>query len=99
MVIQSHGRFLTIVPLLLGAAAARSQEPPATPAPELTSAEKQFQEMLNNVTLTGYFTVGDSAETHEDRYVIERVTKVKDELWKFDARIQYLSLIHISEPT
>jgi hypothetical protein len=56
---------------------------------ELTPAEKQFQESLTNVTLVGYFTSGDSAELKEDRYVIERVTKVKDDTWKFEARIQF----------
>lgn len=73
-----------LVSLFLSGLAA-AQETPV----ELTPAEKQFQEMLNNVTLTGYFTVGDSGETHEDRYIIERVSKVKDDQWKFDARIQY----------
>jgi len=59
------------------------------PAPELTAAEKQFQESMADVTLVGYFTSGDKAELKEDRYVIERVSKVGDDLWKFEARIQY----------
>src|ERR1700733_13325394 len=61
----------------------------APPPLELNEAEKQFQEALNNVTLVGYFTQGDSAELHDDKYVIERVTKVKEDTWKFEARIQY----------
>lgn len=71
--------------------AALSQTPAAAPPmqPELTAAEKQFQDMLTNVTLTGYFTVGDSGETHEDRYIIKSVTKGKDDQWTFDAQIQY----------
>lgn len=56
---------------------------------EMTPQEKQFQEMLNNVTLTGFFTVGDNAETREDKYVIERVTKIKEDVWKFEARVLY----------
>ncbi len=44
----------------------------AAPAPELNAAEKAFQQSLDNVTLTGWFTVGDSGETKEDRYTIER---------------------------
>ena len=32
---------------------------------------------------------GASVETHEDRYIVERVTKVKDDVWKFEARIRY----------
>ena len=61
----------------------------APPPLELNAAEKQFQEALNNVTLIGYFTQGDGAELHDDKYVIERVTKVKEDTWKFEARIQY----------
>ena len=61
----------------------------APPPLELNDAEKQFQDAMNNVTLIGYFTQGDSAELHEDRYVIERVIKIKEDTWKFQARIQY----------
>ncbi len=61
----------------------------APPALELNAAERQFQESLNNVTLIGYFTQGDGAELRDDKYVIERVTKVKEDTWKFEARIQY----------
>lgn len=67
-------------------ALAQDAVPPPIP---LNTAEKQFQEALNNVTLIGYFTQGDGAELHDDKYVIERVTKVKEDTWKFEARIQY----------
>ena len=56
---------------------------------ELTPLEKQFQDSMTNVTLTGFFTVGDGGETKEDRYTIERVVKIKEDVWNFDARIQY----------
>jgi hypothetical protein len=75
---------LFVLPLL-----AFAQNPPAAPEVQLTAAERQFQESLSNVTFTGYYAQGDSAQLHEDRYVIERVSKVKDDLWKFEARIQY----------
>jgi len=61
----------------------------APPPVELNDAEKQFQEAMNNVTLIGYFTQGDGAELHEDKYIIERVIKIKEDTWKFQARIQY----------
>lgn len=61
----------------------------APPPLALNDAEKQFQEALHDVTLVGYFTEGDGAELHDDKYVIERVTKVKEDTWKFEARIQY----------
>ena len=64
-----------------------AQEPPA--AIEMTPAEKDFQAAMTNVTLTGFFTVADSNETHEDKYTIEKAVKIKADLWAFDARIQF----------
>ena len=61
----------------------------SVPAVEMTAAEKEFQQMMSNVVLVGYFTVGDGKELHDDRYVIDGVTKVRDGLWKFAARVQY----------
>jgi hypothetical protein len=68
---------------ILLAAAAWAQEP------ALNDAEKKFQDSMANVTLVGYFTSGDKAELKEDKYTIDRVTKVKEDMWKFEARIQY----------
>ena len=59
------------------------------PVLEMTPAEKDFQAAMTNVTLTGFFTVADSNETHEDKYTIEKVVKIKPDVWSFDARIQY----------
>lgn len=73
--------------LLLAAATAFAQE--AAPPPELTPAEKVFQDAMVNVKLVGHYTLGDSAELHDDSYTIVRVTKVKQDSWKFEARIQY----------
>jgi len=56
---------------------------------ELTAAEKQFQATLENVTLAGFYSLGGNSQLKEDRYVIERVSKLGDDLWKFEARIQY----------
>jgi thiosulfate/3-mercaptopyruvate sulfurtransferase len=58
-------------------------------AVELNAAEKRFQESMTGVTLTGFFTVGDSGETHEDRYTIGKIAKIGDDLWNFDASIKY----------
>ena len=74
--------------LLAGLILALMTQQPA-PAVEMTAAEKEFQQTMTNVTLVGYFTVGDGKELRDDRYVIDRVTKVKDGLWQFVARIQY----------
>ena len=74
--------------LLFSALFALAQD--AAPAPvEMNDVEKQFQEAMNNVTLIGFFTQGDTAELHDDKYVIERVIKIKEDTWKFQARIQY----------
>ena len=59
------------------------------PAVEMTPVEKEFQQMMSNVVLVGFFTLGDGTELHDDRYVIEGVSKVKDGLWRFAARVQF----------
>jgi hypothetical protein len=59
------------------------------PAVEMNAAEKQFQESMTNVTLTGFFTVGDTGETHEDKYTIGKIAKIGPDLWNFDASIKY----------
>jgi hypothetical protein len=79
---------MRLVLFLMTAGVAMAQDA-APPPMELNATEKQFQEALNNVTLIGFFTQGDTAELHDDKYVIERVTKVKEDIWKFEARIQY----------
>lgn len=58
-------------------------------AEELTPAEKLFQEQMANVVMAGFYSQGDKAELKEDRYVIERISKLKDDIWKFEARVQY----------
>ena len=60
-------------------------------AQELTPAEKSFQDSMVNIALVGFYTDGDKADLYEDRYVIERVSKVagKEDMWKFEARVQY----------
>ena len=63
-------------------------QPPA-PAVEMTPVEIEFQQTMAKVIMVGFFTVGDSTELHDDRYVIEGVTKVKDGLWRFAARVQF----------
>src|SRR5215467_5880374 len=57
--------------------------------PELTEAEKQFQDSMVNVKLVGYYTLGDKTDLHEDSYVIEKVSKISTDTWKFNASILY----------
>jgi hypothetical protein len=67
--------------------ASTTQQP--APAVEMTPVETQFQQMMSNVILVGFFTMGDNTELHNDRYVIDGVTKVKDGVWRFAARVQF----------
>src|SRR5262245_4888165 len=63
---------------------------PAAPAPvELSPAEQAFLQTMTDVVLEGFFTVGDGTELHPDRYEITSVMKVKEGLWRFNARVQY----------
>ena len=80
---------MLLLTLSLVALLAQDSSPAPQPAVEMNDAEKQFQASLTNVTLTGFFTTGDSAETHEDKYTIEKLIKTKAGVWNFDARIQY----------
>jgi hypothetical protein len=60
----------------------------------LTGVERRFAERMRNVTLIGSFTV----EGHEDRvprpdrYEIGSVEKVGDDLWRFKATMQGVSV-------
>ena len=74
---------------LLAVSCFAQETAPQPPAMELSPVEKKFQEQMSGVTMTGYFTVGDSAETKPDLYNIDKVVKIKDGVWNFSARIKY----------
>jgi hypothetical protein len=57
-------------------------------APTLNDAEKKFQATMENVTLVGYYTFGDSADLKADQYRVEHITKVKEDTWNFEARFK-----------
>src|SRR5258708_19769123 len=75
---------LRLAPLLLIVSAMAQESRPA-----LTVAEKEFEQSMSGVTLNGHFTRQDGSGLREEKYGIEKVTKVKDGLWRFDARFQY----------
>ena len=60
----------------------------------LTDLERAFTERMQNVTLVGQFTIEgrESLGGRPERYEIERVTKVGDSDWRFDARITYADI-------
>src|SRR5260370_27501743 len=74
-------RFVPIV-LVAGALAQESQ-------PTLNPLEKEFEQSMSGVTLAGHFTRQGGAGLSDDKYNIDKVTKIKDDLWRFDTRIQY----------
>lgn len=53
----------------------------------LTDLERQFTERMRDVTLVGSFTVDGSGDLtpREDRYHIESVRKIGDDVWQFRA--------------
>lgn len=75
-----------------------SGSPPAAPAaapePDRAQLERDFASLLSNSQLVGCFTTGSQrtyAPLSEDRYTLGTVAKIpdSDDLWRFEARIQY----------
>jgi hypothetical protein len=70
-------------------------KPTAAPAAEKIAEraelEKKFSDGLSGATMDGYFTEtpGDESKPRESKYVINKVSKIKDDLWLFEARIKY----------
>ncbi len=64
----------------------------AEEAPSQEQLEKKLAETLTDATLVGQFTVvgrNDDKPLAQDRYSLGTVKKLKDDLWSFEARIQY----------
>ncbi len=60
---------------------------------ELTQEEleQRFADQLTGATLVGSFTIvgQDDKPPHQERYELDKVEKVRDDLWTFTARIKY----------
>jgi hypothetical protein len=82
---------IVLASLVAAASMAAQQAGPPAPTPEapMNAAEKQFRETMSDVTLKGFFTSGDSADTHEDGYTIGKITKIGEDLWNFEATIEH----------
>jgi hypothetical protein len=79
-------RILTLM-LSLVLAAGCARKPPADRTADL---EKRFQEMMSGVTLVGHSTrLNREGLFGEERYVIDKVSKLAGDTWLFHARIQY----------
>jgi hypothetical protein len=67
-------------------------EQAAAKSPTQAELDKRFQETLTDATLSGHFTDQSkpgAALPKEEKYTIKSVTKAKDDIWVFQARIQY----------
>lgn len=52
--------------------------------------EQKFQQMMSGVTLIGHsVSLNDERTAGEEKYVIEKVSKLSGETWLFHVRIQY----------
>ena len=81
---MTSARLATIL-LFLYAGCAR--KPSADPRADL---EQKFQQMMSGVTLIGHSaSVKDESTAGEEKYIIEKVSKLGGETWLFNARIQY----------
>jgi len=77
-------RRILVIALLAAAGCSRKD-----PASAQAALEKQFEESLSGATLVGRFTAGKSTDLAEDKYTIQKVSKVAGETWLFHTRIQY----------
>lgn len=67
---------------------------PVVEPASLSEAERAFAERMRNVTLVGSFTVAgrEGRTPRDDRYEIESVEKIGDDLWRFNARMDCCGL-------
>ena len=77
-------------------AQARKESPPAAPVadagkPTREDLEKAFAEKMSGATLVGHFTdrTRRGAPLKEEKYTLGKVSKLRDDYWRFEARIQY----------
>jgi hypothetical protein len=57
--------------------------------PDRAALEKQFEESLTGATLVGSSTRGSKPGLSEEKYTIQKVSKLQGDTWLFHARIQY----------
>jgi hypothetical protein len=60
-------------------------------AVDQAARDKKFEEMLSGAVLTGNYTSGQKnpGPLKEDKYTIEKVSKLQGDVWLFNVRIQY----------
>ena len=81
---------LLLVPTLHGDDALLLPKPSVVP--DQSTLDKQFEKTMSGATLQGTFTVSgrdDGQPLKEEKYTISKVSKLKDDFWAFNTRIQY----------
>ena len=87
--------FVSVAVIALACSALRAADPEPAKEGEKAAAdraalEKQFEQLLSGATLSGSYTSGKKdANLKQDKYTIEKVSKVAGDLWLFNVRIQY----------
>ena len=56
---------------------------------EQEKLEREFQESMTGVVLEGHFTLDGKEGLSEERYEIEKISRMPGGFWVFHARIQY----------
>ena len=85
---------LVIVVFALGWIVAITGTGQAVEFVELTDLERAFTERMQNVALVGHFTFEgrEQLNVNQERYEIDRVTKVDDKRWRFDVHMTYMTV-------
>ncbi len=85
MFMRRLASFVIVLGLTLNAVA----QEPAKPL-DRAALEKQFEETMSGCVMVGYFTsTKDVKNLKQERYTISKVSKLKDDTWLFQVRIQY----------
>lgn len=87
---RNSARFATVlfpIAIILGGCSSSSTDDGGR-----AEREAEFERLMRNATLQGYFTVTgreDDARLRPERYEVESASKIAGDLWTINARIQY----------
>ena len=74
------------------ASAQQAPPKPAAPPPDRAELEKKFAETMSGAVMTGSFTTtgqGKELALKQEKYTLGEVSKLRDDYWLFNVRIQY----------
>jgi hypothetical protein len=82
---------LALISTAFRPAAAEPAAPVKDSATSKAELEKRFEESLSGATMVGHYVTGSlkkGKDLPEDRYAIANVSKLKGDMWLFNARIE-----------